>query len=50
MVDAILAAAVLVGLVLNATLNWWWADPSAGYVLVIYALKEASGIFAAETT
>ena len=40
-VDAILACAVLAGLVLNAALGWWWADPIAGYVLVFYALREA---------
>jgi divalent metal cation (Fe/Co/Zn/Cd) transporter len=45
LVDAILAAAVLLGLVLNAVLGWWWADPLAGLVLVYYALREASGIF-----
>ncbi len=39
-VDAYLAGAVLVGLVLNAVLGWWWADPAAGYVIVIYGLKE----------
>ena len=40
LVDAILATAVLVGLILNARLAWWWADPLAGYVILIYALKE----------
>ncbi len=30
MIDAILATVVLVGLVLNATARWWWADPVAG--------------------
>jgi divalent metal cation (Fe/Co/Zn/Cd) transporter len=40
MVDGLLAAAVLVGLVLNASLGWWWADPVAGLVLVGYALVE----------
>lgn len=39
-VDAYLAGAVLVGLVLDAVLGWWWADPVAGYVIVIYGLKE----------
>jgi divalent metal cation (Fe/Co/Zn/Cd) transporter len=29
LVDAYLAGAVLVGLVLNALLGWWWADPLA---------------------
>ena len=40
LVDAILAAAVLAGLVLNAAAGWWWADPAAGYVLVYYAARE----------
>ena len=40
-VDGILAAAVLIGLVLNATLGWWWADPAAAYVLVYYGAREA---------
>ena len=30
LVDACLAAAVLVGLTLNAAFGWWWADPLAG--------------------
>ena len=41
MIDGILATAVLVGLVLNAALGWWWADPLAGYVLLYYAIREA---------
>jgi divalent metal cation (Fe/Co/Zn/Cd) transporter len=45
MVDGILAAAVLLGLVLNAALGWWWADPVAGYVLVCYAAREVRDIF-----
>jgi len=40
-VDGILASAVLVGLVLNAAAGWWWADPTAGYVLVYYGSREA---------
>jgi divalent metal cation (Fe/Co/Zn/Cd) transporter len=40
LIDGILAAAVLLGLVLNAALGWWWADPAAGYVLVFYAARE----------
>ena len=44
MVDAILATAVLAGLVLNAALGWWWADPAAGYVLVFYAAREVRDI------
>ncbi len=44
MVDAILATAVLSGLVLNAAVGWWWADPAAGYVLVFYAAREVRAI------
>ncbi|MGW3046009.1 cation transporter [Kitasatospora sp. NPDC001159] len=45
LIDGLLAAAVLLGLVLNATLGWWWADPAAGYVLVYYAAREVREIF-----
>jgi divalent metal cation (Fe/Co/Zn/Cd) transporter len=45
MIDGILAAAVVLGLVLNAALGWWWADPAAGYVLVFYAAREVREIF-----
>jgi divalent metal cation (Fe/Co/Zn/Cd) transporter len=40
LVDAYLAGAVLVGLVLNAVAGWWWADPLAGLVIVYYGLRE----------
>lgn len=40
LIDALLAAAVLVGLVLNALLGWWLADPLAGLVIVYYGVKE----------
>ncbi len=42
LIDALLAAAVLVGLVLNAALSWWWADPLAGLVIVYYGIKEGA--------
>ena len=45
LIDGVLAAAVLLGLALNAGLGWWWADPVAGYVLVHYAVREAREIF-----
>lgn len=48
MIDGLLAAAVLVGLVLNSALGWWWADPLAGYVLVYYAVREVREIFFGE--
>jgi divalent metal cation (Fe/Co/Zn/Cd) transporter len=40
-IDGILATAVLCGLVLNAVVGWWWADPLSGYVLLYYAVREA---------
>jgi divalent metal cation (Fe/Co/Zn/Cd) transporter len=47
-IDGILAVAVLLGLILNAVAGWWWADPSAGYVLVYYAAREVREIFFTE--
>jgi divalent metal cation (Fe/Co/Zn/Cd) transporter len=44
LVDAVLATAVLVGLLLNALEHWWWADPAAGYVILAYGVKEAIGV------
>jgi divalent metal cation (Fe/Co/Zn/Cd) transporter len=44
LIDAVLAAAVLTGLVLNAAAGLWWADPLAGYVLVFYGIREARAI------
>lgn len=35
-----LSAVLLVGLVLNATLGWGWADPIAGLVIAAVAAKE----------
>jgi len=40
LVDGLLAVAVLAGLLLNTGPGWWWADPLAGYVLVLYAVRE----------
>lgn len=39
-VDAYLAGAVLVGLLLNALIGWWWADPLASLVIVYYGFRE----------
>ena len=47
MIDGVLATAVLLGLILNAALGWWWADPAAGFVLVGYAVHEVREIFLA---
>ena len=40
LINGLLATAVLLGLLLNAWLEWWWADPAAGLVLVVYGLRE----------
>lgn len=38
-----LSAVLLVGLVLNATLGWSWADPIAALVIAAVAVKEGRG-------
>jgi divalent metal cation (Fe/Co/Zn/Cd) transporter len=35
-----LSAAVLVGLLLDSLLGWWWADPIAALVIVVFAVRE----------
>jgi divalent metal cation (Fe/Co/Zn/Cd) transporter len=35
-----LSAFLLVGLVTNAALGWWWADPLAGLAIAGFAAKE----------
>jgi len=42
MIDGTLAATILVGLVLNAALGWWWADLAGGFVIIGYGLREGS--------
>ncbi|WP_426172064.1 cation diffusion facilitator family transporter [Microbacterium sp. DWRC1-3] len=37
---AYLSAAVLVGLVANSLLGWWWADAVAGLVIAAFAVRE----------
>lgn len=41
LVDAYLAGAVLLGLLLNALFGWWWADPLASLVIIYYGIREA---------
>ncbi len=41
LIDGALALAVLTGVVLNAAAGWWWADPLAALVLVVYGGREA---------
>lgn len=40
LVCAYLSFTVLLGLVLNAALGWWWADPVAALVMVYFVFKE----------
>jgi divalent metal cation (Fe/Co/Zn/Cd) transporter len=40
-IDGALAAAVLLGVVLDAALGWWWADPLSALVILVYGLREA---------
>ena len=35
-----LSAVLLVGLVLNATIGWWWADPVAALIIAALAARE----------
>jgi divalent metal cation (Fe/Co/Zn/Cd) transporter len=37
-----LSAAVLIGLVLNSTLGWWWADSIASLVIAAFAVREGA--------
>ena len=39
-VCAWLAFTALLGLVLNATLGWWWADPAAALVMLPLIVRE----------
>ncbi len=41
MLCAYLSAALLIGLVANAALGWWWADPAAALVIALAAVSEA---------
>lgn len=45
LVDGILATSVLIGIALDFSLGWWWADPLAGLVIVFYAAREAVHIY-----
>lgn len=45
LIDAYLAGTVLIGLVVNAFVGWWWADPLASLVIVYYGVREARHAF-----
>jgi divalent metal cation (Fe/Co/Zn/Cd) transporter len=40
LICAYLSAAVLIGLLLNSVFGWTWADPVAGLVIVVFAVRE----------
>lgn len=40
LIDGLLAAGILTGLLLNALIGWWWADVAAGVILIAYGLYE----------
>jgi divalent metal cation (Fe/Co/Zn/Cd) transporter len=40
LIDAYLAGAVLIGLILNALFGLWWADLLASLVIVYYGVRE----------
>ena len=44
-----LSAAVLVGLVLNAALGWWWADPLVALGLAVIAVREGRNALHGDT-
>jgi divalent metal cation (Fe/Co/Zn/Cd) transporter len=46
---AYLSAILLGGLVLNATVGWWWADPVAALVMVPIIANESREAFRGET-
>lgn len=49
-IDASLAATILLGLVLNAIVGWWWADLAAAAVLVVYGLVEGRAALVSDRT
>jgi divalent metal cation (Fe/Co/Zn/Cd) transporter len=44
-----LSAVVLAGLLLNATLGWWWADPIAALLIAALAVREGREAWRGET-
>ena len=46
--DGLLAAALLLGVLFNTYLGWWWADPVATLALVYLGGREALHIFRGE--
>jgi Co/Zn/Cd efflux system component len=48
MLCAYMAAGVLVGLLANALLGWWWLDPVIGLGIAALAVKEGREAWAGE--
>ena len=46
---AYLSAILLVGLILNATAGWWWADPIAALAIAALAINEGREAWRGET-
>jgi divalent metal cation (Fe/Co/Zn/Cd) transporter len=46
---AYLSIALLVGLLANAVVGWWWADPAAALVIAAVALKEGRDTWRGES-
>jgi divalent metal cation (Fe/Co/Zn/Cd) transporter len=49
MICAYLSVALLVGLLANALLGWWWADPAAALVIAAVAVREGRQSWRGET-
>jgi divalent metal cation (Fe/Co/Zn/Cd) transporter len=49
MICAYLSIALLVGLLANALLGWWWADPGAALVIAAVAAREGRESWRGET-
>jgi divalent metal cation (Fe/Co/Zn/Cd) transporter len=45
---ATLSLATALGLLLNLAFGWWWADPIAGFVIAILAIREGREALAGE--
>ncbi len=39
--DGVLSAATMLGLLLNAVVGWWWADPAAALMVGLMGVQEA---------
>jgi len=49
MLCAYLSAALLVGLLANAALGWWWADPVTALVIAGVAVREGRDAWRGES-